>query len=185
MKYKLIWDTFFQGGDTMWNAYGYDYHSYKIVDNIVYALDIPDGDIIQFGCGLGVTVEKLCSLFGKQRVYGYDILNPLNHPNIYQYDSELDDIPEHSLIAYCDIDIGSLTIHKELREELFSYAWDNLAVGGYILVNNSIVDKFRSNHSIASDNMTVTRLDHFDVKELYKDPIDSRVFTKSLVSRNK
>ena len=69
--------------------YGYNNHSYKISSELLPTLDIPkEGDIIQFGCGVGVTIEKLCELYGSKRVYGYDIFNPLNHPRIFSFDGD-------------------------------------------------------------------------------------------------
>ena len=65
MSYKKQWKEWFDGGNTIWSEYGYNYHSYKISSELLPTLDIPkEGDIIQFGCGVGVTIEKLCELYG-------------------------------------------------------------------------------------------------------------------------
>ena len=49
------------------NIWIYNYHSYKISSELLPTLDIPkEGDIIQFGCGVGVTIEKLCELYGSK-----------------------------------------------------------------------------------------------------------------------
>ena len=78
MRYKKQWEEWFDGGNTIWSDYGYNYHSYKISSDLLPTLDIPtEGDIIQFGCGVGVTIEKLCELYGSKRVYGYDIFDAL------------------------------------------------------------------------------------------------------------
>ena len=98
MNYNKQWKDWFDGGNTIWSEYGYDYHSYKIASELLPTLDIPkDGDIIQFGCGVGVSIEKLCELYGRDRVYGYDIFNPLNHPRIFSFDVYKEEPPKTSI----------------------------------------------------------------------------------------
>ena len=179
MKYKNQWKEWFDGGNTIWSEYGYNYHSYKIASQLLPTLNIPkDGDIIQFGCGVGVTIEKLCELYGSKRVYGYDIFNPLNHPRIFSFDVYKQE-PHKRNIAYCDIDIGSVATDKNIRCDLFDYAWNYLVKGGYILINNSIVEEFKKLHSIAE----IKKLNEFDNKELWKNPHQNKLNTKTLVKK--
>ena len=183
MKYKKQWKEWFDGGNTIWSEYGYDYHSYKISSQLLPTLDIPkDGDIIQFGCGVGVTIEKLCELYKSNRVYGYDLFNPLNHPRIFSFDVYKEK-PHQRNIAYCDIDIGSVSTDKNIRYDLFDYAWDYLVEGGYILINNSIVEEFKKLHPIAIQNAEIKKLNKFDNKELWKNPHQNRLNTKTLVKK--
>ena len=91
MSYNKQWKDWFDGGQSIWSEYGYTYHSYQIAKYLVKNLDIPKkGDIIQLGTGIGITIEELCNIFGKKRVYGYDIFNPLQHPNIHSMDLSTD-----------------------------------------------------------------------------------------------
>ena len=183
MKYSKQWKDWFDGGHTIWSEYGYNYHSYKIVSELLPTLDIPkDGDIIQFGCGVGVSIEKLCELYGRDRVYGYDIFNPLNHPRIFSFDVYKEEPPKTS-IAYCDIDVGSVARDKNIRFDLFSYAWDYTITGGYILVNNSVLDEFKKKHPLSIQNSEIKKLNEFDNSELWKNPHQNRLNTKSLVKK--
>ena len=77
MIYKKQWKEWFDGGNTIWSEYGYDYHSYKISSELLPTLNIPkEGDIIQFGCGVGVTIEKLCELYGSKSCLLYTSPSP-------------------------------------------------------------------------------------------------------------
>ena len=58
----------------------------------------------------------------------------------------MEEHPTNIFIAYCDIDIGSVATDKNVRYDLFDYAWDYLVEGGYILINNSIVEEFKELH---------------------------------------
>ena len=146
---------------------------------IIYHWFCPKGgDILQFGCGVGVTIEKLCELYGDKRVYGYDIFNPLNHTRIFSFDV-YEQEPYKRNIAYCDIDIGSVATDKNVRCDLFDYAWNYLVKGGYILINNSIVEEFKKPHSIAE----IKKLNEFDNKELWKNPHQNKLNTKTLVKK--
>ena len=51
----------------------------------------------------GVTIEKLWDLYGSERVYGYDIFNPLNHTRIFSFDV-YEQKPQKK--DYTDIDIA-------------------------------------------------------------------------------
>ena len=37
----------------------------------------------------------------------------------------------------------SVSTDKKVRYDLFEYSWNNLVEGGYILINNSIVEEFK------------------------------------------
>ena len=89
----------------------------------------------------------------------------------------------HIKEAYCDIDIGSVATDKNVRYDLFDYAWDYLVEGGYILINNSIVEEFKELHPIAIQNSEIKKLNEFDNKELWKNPHQNRLNTKTLVKK--
>ena len=69
--YNKIWKDWFEGGNSIWSEYGYNYHSYLITKHIIQNLNIPkEGHILQFVTGLGITIELLYSIYGVSRVMG-------------------------------------------------------------------------------------------------------------------
>jgi len=56
-KKKVIWKDWFEGGKSIWSEYGYNYHSYLIAKNIISNLKFKKGTFVQFGTGLGLTIE--------------------------------------------------------------------------------------------------------------------------------
>jgi hypothetical protein len=176
MKYKKIWVDYFEGGNVIWSEHNYEYHSYMIINHILSKLPMSkSGKIIQLGTGLGLSVELLCNLYGYDRVIGYDLFNPLKHPNI-----EVRDLKNNFLqdieISFCDIDVGVLNDNINLRKKYYSWAKKNLVVGGYILVNKKIVGKLNKNFETID-------LASFDNTNIWKNPHKNRIFTKTLVTR--
>ena len=70
---------------------------------------------------------------------------------------------------------------SEARYLLFNWAWGNLVKGGYILINNSVVDDFIDIQPKAE----IKRLNEYDNTELWKNPHQNRLNTKTLVKRIK
>ena len=176
MKYKKIWNDFYEGYREIWSEHDYEYHSYMIIKHILSELPVPKtGKLIQLGTSLGLSIELLCNKYGEDRVIGYDLFNPLKHPNIEVRDLEnnfLQDIE----ISFCDIDIGVLNDDTDLRKKYYSWAKKNLVVGGYILVNKKIVGKLNKNFETID-------LASFDNTNIWKNPHKNRIFTKTLVKR--
>ncbi len=79
--------------------------------------------------------------------------------------------------------IGSVATDKNIRFDLFSYAWDYLTTGGYILINNSVVDEFKKKHPLSIQNSEIKKLNEFDNSELWKNPHQNRLNTKTLVKK--
>ena len=54
---------------------------------------------------------------------------------------------------------------------------------GAILINNSIVEEFKKLHPIAIQNSEIKKLNEFDNKELWKNPHQNILNTKTLVKK--
>lgn len=173
MKYKKLWKDYFEGGAGIWSEYGYNYHSYLIAKNIISNLKFNNGMFVQFGTGLGLTIEHLCNVFGYDRVVGYDLFNPLSHPNIKSLDV-YESLPKDMDLCYTDIDIGNVRLDYDIRSKLFDWAYKNTKQG-YILINKSI--------TLDYDNLDIIELNSFDNKEVWKSPHNSRLYTKVLVKK--
>ena len=174
--YNKIWKDWFEGGNSIWSEYGYNYHSYLITKHIIQNLNIPkEGHILQFGTGLGITIELLCSIYGVDRVVGYDIFNPLKHPNIQFFDAGKSDLNIDE-IAYCDIDIGSVGTHYKERKDLLDYISKNIVKNGYILTSKKLSIDYENDFEIIE-------LNTFDIPELWKNVHESRLYTKVLMRK--
>jgi hypothetical protein len=163
-KYKEQWENYFNGEVTMWSYYGYSYHSYLITKYIVSRLDLPqEGKIVQIGTGLGITIELLCNLFEPDRVIGYDLFNPLNHPNIRFLDINFN-LPPENKIAYLEIDVGDVKTFKKQRNKVLNWACNNMVPGGYILTNKILALDF--NNDVLKQEVRIIQLEDFDIPEL-------------------
>ena len=177
-KYKEQWDNYFEGGIEMWSYFGYRYHSYTITKHIVSNLPIPkSGKLIQLGTGLGVVVEYLCNQYGEDRVIGYDLFNPLGHPNIEFLDMETD-IPDENKIAYLEIDVGSMSHFREQRKKLLEWSFSNMVDGGYILTNRELALELEEEGKYKFD---IINLNEFDIPELWENVHESRLNKKKIL----
>ena len=136
------------------NFCGYNYKSLVYFENIIKKLKIPKvGKIVQLGSNFFVTLERMCNFYGYRRVIGYDLINPLNHPNVIIKDcSKLgrNNKKDYFKIAYCDIDVSSLYKNPKLRISAIKWASQLIVKGGYILTNNSWAFKKHSDFDIES-----------------------------------
>ena len=103
-------------------------------------------------------------------------------PRIFSFDVYKEEPPKTN-IAYCDIDIGSVATDKNIRLDLFSYAWDYTITGGYILINNSVLDEFKKKHPLSIQNSEIKKLNEFNNSELWKNPHQNRLNTKTLIKK--
>lgn len=177
-KYKKIWNDYFEGGIAMWSYFGYNYHSYMIIKHILSKLDVPEtGKIIQLGTGIGVAVEMLCHLYGYDRVVGYDVFNPLSHPNIKFLDTD-ENPPSDKDIAFLEIDVSSMSDAASSRRRLLNWAMENVKKGGYILTNRKLAIELKQTRIY---NFDIIDLHSFDVPELWKNVHESRLNTKVIL----
>ncbi|MAG26986.1 hypothetical protein CMI47_15720 [Candidatus Pacearchaeota archaeon] len=177
-KYKKQWEDYFEGGIAMWSHYGYQYHSNLITKHILPLLDIPsEGHIVQIGTGLGIATETLCTLFGSRRVVGYDLFNPLHHPNIYFLDTHTT-IPPLTDLAYLEIDIGSMSDARSNRKLLLEWALTQMKIGGYILTNRKLAIELQAQ---GIQNFKIIDLSQFDIPELWTNVYETRLNTKVIL----
>tara|TARA_R110000824_G_scaffold319581_2_gene506615 strand:- start:4088 stop:4648 length:561 start_codon:yes stop_codon:yes gene_type:complete len=177
-KYKKQWNDYFEGGLAMWSHYGFKYHSNLIAKHIIPRLNIPgNGPIVQVGTGLGIAVETLCNIFGSHRVVGYDLFNPLKHPNIKFLDTTKS-VPTDKHMAFLEIDVGSMSDARKNREQLLRWAMGNTAHDGCILTNRALVKELQEN---GRNNFEVIELNSFDIGELWENVYESRLNTKVIL----
>lgn len=177
-KYKKAWNDYFDGGISMWSYFGYNYHSYQIIKHILSKLAVPEkGKIIQVGTGIGVAVEMLCHLYGYDRVVGYDIFNPLSHPNIKFLDTNIN-VPKDKDIAFLEIDVSSMSDAADSRRKLLSWAMHSVKNGGYILTNRKLALELKQSQGY---NFDIIDLYSFDIPELWENVHESRLNTKVLL----
>lgn len=159
---------------------GYDYKSLVYFENIIKRLKIPKvGKIVQLGSNFCVTLERMCNYYGYKRCVGYDLENPLNHPNVIIKDcSKLgkDKKRDFYKIAYCDIDLSSLHISPELRVSALKWASQLIVKDGYILTNNSWAFKKHSNFDI--ENFMVEKNFRIIQLDKYKNEKWAKLFNK-------
>ena len=100
---------------------------------VIKDLTIPtQGAVLQMGTAYGCSLEKLCSIYGKNRVIGWDIENPLDHPNISIVDCN-NPLPKLDL-AFVHVDTGSVAMPetRDLRIKSLTWAAQNVITGGYL-----------------------------------------------------
>jgi hypothetical protein len=176
MKYNKIWNEFYEGCRETWSEHDYEYHSYMIIKHILSELPVPKtGKLIQLGTSMGISIEFLCNKYGEDRVVGYDLFNPLKHPNIVIRDLE-ENFLEDFEISYCDIDVGMIDNKYDLRKKYLNWAKRNLVLGGYILVNKVLVGKLSKKYKEID-------LASFDNHMIWKNPHKNRIFKKVLITR--
>ena len=103
--------------------------------NIIFKLDLPkEGYIVVLGTHNCVALQKLCNFFGKDRVIGYDLHNPKNHPNVIIKDcnklNDNDNVP----IAFFHNNLGSFSTTPKLKLHGYNWALKNITKGGYIFI---------------------------------------------------
>jgi hypothetical protein len=148
---------------------GYNYKSLIYFESIIKKLKIPKvGKIVQLGSNFCVTLERMCMFFGYDRVVGYDLQNPLNHPNVIIkncFKLGKDKRKDYFKIAYCDIDLSSLHISPKLRIHAVKWASNLIVKNGYILTNNSFAFKKHSDFDVedylTKKNFSIIQLDSF------------------------
>ena len=175
-RFNEAWNSYFEGGIAVWSYFGYQYHSYLIVKHILPLMDVPkEGKVVQIGTALGTTVEYLCYLFGEDRVIGYDLFNPLNHPNIHFLDT-MNEVPSEMKMAYLEIDVGSMSDKRENRKQLLSWSMNNMVEGGLILTNKKLALELTKKW-----DFDIIELNSFDIPVLWKNVHESRLNTKVLI----
>jgi len=121
------------------NNYNENYYAYKIYDNIISKLKIPDdGYIVVLGTNNCVSFNLLCDIYGKDRCVGFDLYNPSENDRVITKDcrllSDSDDMP----IAFCHNDMGSYPKTPNLKIHAQRWASKNVIDGGIFLGRNNL-----------------------------------------------
>ena len=123
--------------------YDSSYPINSLYRQIIFQLPIPkNGKIVVLGAGNGKTLDHLIEKFGEDRVIGYDLFNPTNHPNIEIFDcNDLDRVGIHNFdIALLHNDLGSWKRTPLLRERGYLWAKSKMVSGGWIVSDSNLTD---------------------------------------------
>ena len=145
--------------------FGEDYYANTIFKELVSKLKLPEGKIVVLGANRGVSLNTLIEVFGEDRVVGYDLYNPTNHPNIITKDvmalSKDDDMP----IAFVHNDVGSYPTTPIEKQFAQIWAAKNVVVGGFFLGRNNLNVAKASNEELLESygfkNYQFSDLQHF------------------------
>ena len=92
-------------------AYDSSYPINSLYRQIIFQLPIPKNGKIVVVAGNGKTLDHLIEKFGEDRVIGYDLFNPTNHPNIEIFDcNDLDRVGIHNFdiaLLHNDLVVGN------------------------------------------------------------------------------
>ena len=103
-------------------GYGSGYYAYKLYEQLIPQLDIPDtGAIVVLGTNRCVSFSLLCKAFG-DRCIGFDIANPTGHPQV---------LIQNAMDLTANIPIAFVQLHAQ------KWAASNVIPGGYMLGRNN------------------------------------------------
>lgn len=168
--------------------YGKDYYAYRIFENFLPKLKIPDqGHIVVMGTHRCVSFDLLCQMYGEERCIGFDLYNPTNHKRVRLKDcnelSEKDDLP----IAFCHNDIGNFPKTPELKIHVQNWVARNTIVGGVVLGRNNFnsrqidMEKIMTDHGFFNINFKDLSYE-VDLSVLSSDEISSHMFSQRIVN---
>lgn len=131
--------------------FGTGYYANTIFRELVSKLTLPEGRIVVLGANRGVSMDILIDAFGEDRVVGYDLYNPAQHPNIIckdimEFGSD-DDFP----VAFAHNDIGSYPTTPEEKHAAQLWAARNIVPGGFLLGRNNLNVAKIKNEEILKD----------------------------------
>lgn len=169
-----------------WDQGGENYYVNRFYEEIIFKLDIPtEGKILVLGTHNCVSFDKLCKHFGYDRVIGYDLYNPNNHPNVQIRDclelKEEDNYP----IAFCHNDLGNFSTTPKLKLHGQKWAANNIVSGGYMLGNNNFnrvkvkVEELMTDYNF--ENILLEKLkDKYNLSSLEKERIEGYMISKKI-----
>ena len=157
-----------------WDNGGENYYGNHFYQEIIFKLDIPkSGYIVVLGTHNCMGLEKLCKYFGKERVIGYDLHNPKNHPNVIIKDCNT--LSENMEIAFLHNDLGSFTTTPKLKLHGYKWASKNMIKGGYILGNNNLNrGKVKIEELLKKNNFNNIYLRDLDKKKFNLDQLSKK-----------
>jgi len=169
-----------------WHQGSEKYYVNTFYDKIVKKLDIPkEGKIVVLGTHRCVSFDKLCNFFGYDRVIGYDLHNPTNHPNVIIKDCNKLDENDNVEMAFCHNDLGNYSSTPNLKKHGQEWASKNIIKGGYMLSNNNLNRAKIDNVGIMGrENFKILQLQNlretFDLSGLEESRIEGYMLSKKL-----
>ena len=171
-------DNWHQGSDK--------YYVNTFYDEIVKKLDIPkEGKIVILGTHNCVSFDKLCKYFGYDRVIGYDLHNPNNHPNVIIKDCIKLGPEDNIEIAFCHNDLGNYSSTPLLKKHGQIWASKNIIKGGYMLSNNNLNRaKINNECMMKKENFEILQLQNlknsYNLSRLEESRIEGYMLSKKL-----
>jgi len=118
-----------------------EYKSLIFIRNILEKkFTLPDhGKIIQYGVKYPAGLSRLATVYGSDRVIGYEIDEEICHTNIVHFDLTNIGSDQDCDIAFCDIDVGCFATHSDLRLKLMLWSSSRMVQHGLIMINSPMV----------------------------------------------
>lgn len=156
------YDYWFNQTELHGNVYDYgpDYVHNKIVREIIFNIDLPEGKIVMLGSHTGYGLNLLCEQYGAERVIGFDLYNPSNHPRVIT--GNIFDLSHNIDCALIINDIGNYKLTPKAKIYAQEWASNNTVSGGYILANtNNNNANYQIQEYMATKHFTMHRLTEY------------------------
>ena len=108
-------------------------HNVRIAHSEIKEINVPGyGYIVEYGSWRGAVVDALSEQFGKHRVFGFDISNFMDHPQVHKVDvRHLSGNPKYNIpIALAWNDLSEWVGSPIAKQASFDHALNNLVDGG-------------------------------------------------------
>ena len=145
--------------------YGPDYVHNKILQQIIFLLDLPTGKIVMLGSNKCYGLELLCKQYGYDKVIGYDLHNPTNHKCVIQGNIlTLAQPIESSLVIN---DIGNFELTPKAKIYAQEWAANNTVINGYVLGNtNNNKAGYNIEEYMSNKGFELIKLTDFETHEI-------------------
>lgn len=159
--------------------YGIDYCHNKIIKQIIFNLQLPKGKIIMLGSHRCVGLDILCHKYGNDRVIGFDLYNPTNHPCVKT--GNIINLTEQINSALIINDLGSFKLTPKSKIYAQEWASKNTVKGGYVLctTNNNSANYDIEGH-MKDQGFELIRLNNFITEGIDKWALDAYCLYKKL-----
>lgn len=187
-KYYQSFEYWFEDEDQLKDVhhYGKDYYAYKIFENYLPKLKIPEeGYIVVMGTHRCVSFELLCDMYGHKRCIGFDLFNPTKHKKVIIKDCNLLDDSDDIPIAFCHNDIGNFPKTPELKLHVQKWVAKNTVLGGIVLGRNNFNSRKIDMEALMAEYgfINVNFKDMFsdlDLSILSADEVSSHMFSQRI-----
>ncbi len=142
--------------------YGPEYRFNKIIQQILFNLELPEGKVVMLGSHRCFGLNILCEKYGSKNVIGFDLYNPTNHPcvkvkNIIQLKEKID----------CALTINDLSFEFTPRAKIAGQEWaaKNTVKNGYVLcTTNSNSANYKIEEYMREEGFELIKLNQFPTK---------------------